>query len=248
MFWAALIVSIINAISNFISSLYKYRDVLIYTGIFFTRKFKPAKNQHKYAILIAARNESTVIGNLIASIRAQDYPAELIDIFVAADNCTDNTAEIARSHGAYCYERFDNEHRTKGFALQFLVENIRRDFGIYAYEGYIIFDADNLLKRDFMSRMNDAFDAGEKIVTSYRNTKNFDTNWISASYGIHWLRTVRKEHRARSVFRLATRIQGTGFLFAAEIIENGWNYTSLTEDRAFCADAVANGYKISYNI
>ncbi len=247
MFWAALIVVIISTISSVISALYKYRDVLLYTGIFFTRKFKPAQHQHKYAILIAARNESAVIGNLIASIRAQDYPAELIDIFVAADNCTDNTAQIARSHGAYCYERFDSEHRTKGYALQFLVENIKRDFGIYAYEGYIIFDADNLLKRDFMSRMNDAFDAGEKIVTSYRNTKNFDTNWISASYGIHWLRTVRNEHRARSFFHLATRIQGTGFLFAAEIIENGWNYTSLTEDRAFCADAVANGYKISYN-
>ena len=247
MFWAALVVLVINTISNFISKLYLYRRVLTATGLFFTRKFKPAQNRHKYAIMIAARNEAPVIGNLIHSIRAQDYPAELVDIFVVADNCTDNTAEIARELGAYCYERFDSEHRTKGFALQFLVENIKRDFGIYAYEGYIIFDADNLLKQDYMSRMNDAFDAGEKIVTSYRNTKNFDTNWISASYGIHWLRTVRKEHRARSVFHLATRIQGTGFLFAAEIIENGWPYTSLTEDRAFCADAVANGYKISYN-
>ena len=247
MFWAAMVVLVINTISNFISKLYLYRNVLTGTGIFFTRKFKPAQNCHKYAILIAARNESTVIGNLIHSIRSQDYPAEYVDIFVVADNCTDNTAEIARELGAYCYERFDSEHRTKGFALQFLVENIQRDFGIYAYEAYIIFDADNLLKQDYMSRMNDAFDAGEKIVTSYRNTKNCGTNWISASYGIHWLRTVRKEHRARSVFRLATRIQGTGFLFAAEIIENGWPYTSLTEDRAFCADAVANGYKISYN-
>ena len=95
--------------------------------------------------------------------------------------------------------------------------------------------------------MNDSFDAGEKIITSYRNTKNFDDNWISASYGIHWLRTVRTEHRARSLFHLATRIQGTGFLFASEMLRNGWNYTSLTEDRAFCADAVARGYKISYN-
>ena len=247
MFWAAVIVSVITSISGFVSTLYLYRNVFVYTGLFFTRKFKPAQNQHKYAIMIAARNEAPVIGNLIRSIRAQDYPAELIDIFVVADNCTDNTADICRELGAYCYERFDTEHRTKGFALQFLVENIKRDFGIYAYEAYIIFDADNLLKQDYMSRMNDSFDAGEKIVTSYRNTKNFDTNWISASYAIHWLRTIRKEHRARSVFRLATRIQGTGFLFAAEIIENGWPYTSLTEDRAFCADAVANGYKISYN-
>jgi cellulose synthase/poly-beta-1,6-N-acetylglucosamine synthase-like glycosyltransferase len=95
--------------------------------------------------------------------------------------------------------------------------------------------------------MNDSFGSGEKIVTSYRNTKNFDDNWISASYGIHWLRTVRYEHRARSVFRLATRIQGTGFLFPSEVIKDGWKYTSLTEDRAFCADVVTMGYRISYN-
>ena len=212
-----------------------------------TRKFGKAKENHKYAILVAARNEEAVIGNLIDSIRKQDYPHKLVDIFVVADNCTDNTAEIARENGAICYERQDSEHRTKGFALQYLVECIRKDYGIESYEGYFIFDADNLLKEDYITRMNEAFDAGEKIVTSYRNTKNLDDNWISASYAVHWLRTIRNEHRARSLFRLATRIQGTGFLFASEIIKNGWNYTSLTEDRAFCADAVANGYKISYN-
>lgn len=164
-----------------------------------------------------------------------------------ADNSDDRTYEIAKSLGAKCYERKDTKHRTKGFALQYLVECIRRDYGIDSYEGYFIFDADNLLKSDFISRMNDSFDAGEKIITSYRNTKNFGDNWISASYGIHWLRTIRNEHRARSLFHLATRIQGTGFLFSWELIKNGWNYTSLTEDRAFCADAVAQGYKISYN-
>lgn len=215
--------------------------------MFATRKFEKAKNLHKYAILIAARNEEAVIGNLVQSIRKQDYPAELIDIFVVADNCTDSTAETARNLGAKCYERFDSEHRTKGFALQFLVECIRKDYGIDTYDGYFIFDADNLLKSDYVSRMNESFDAGQKIVTSYRNTKNFGDNWISASYAIHWLRTIRNEHRARSLFRLATRIQGTGFLFAHEVIKDGWNYTSLTEDRAFCADAVANGYQISYN-
>lgn len=95
--------------------------------------------------------------------------------------------------------------------------------------------------------MNESFDAGEKIITSYRNTKNFDDNWISASYALHWLRTIRNEHRVRSFLNLATRIQGTGFLFSNELIKDGWDYTSLTEDRAFCADAVIKGYKISYN-
>ncbi len=197
--------------------------------------------------MVAARNEETVIAQLIDSIKQQDYPEELIDIFVVADNCTDSTAEVARSLGAVCYERFDQEHCTKGFALQFLINCIKRDYGIDTYEGYFIFDADNLLKGDYISRMNDSFDSGEKIITSYRNTKNFGDNWIAASYGVHWLRTVRNEHRMRSTLHLATRIQGTGFLFASELIADGWNYTGLTEDRAFCADAVANGYKISYN-
>lgn len=240
-------ISIINKIWNFVSFLYKYRTIYKITGIFVTRKFEKTKNKHKYAVLVAARNEDNVIGQLVESIRAQDYPSELVTIFVVADNCTDNTAGVARDYGAICYERFDNKYHTKGYALQFLVECIRKDFGIEAFEGYFIFDADNLLKHDYISNMNDSFDDGEKIITSYRNTKNFDDNWISASYGIHWLRTVRNEHRARSFLRLATRIQGTGFLFANEIIKDGWNYTSLTEDRAFCADAVAKGYKISFN-
>ncbi len=215
-------------------------------GIFFTKKFKPAKNMHKYAILIPARNEEAVIGNLLNSIKRQDYPSELITVFVVADNCTDNTANIARKHGAICYERFNEHDRTKGFALEFLFENIEKDYGIESFEGYFIFDSDNLLNKDYVSKMNDAFDSGQKIITSYRNTKNFDENWVASTYALHWLRSIRFRHRARSVLRLATNIQGTGFLFANELVKDGWHYTSLTEDRAFTADAVAHGYEITY--
>lgn len=229
-----------------ITALYGFRGVYAAIGLLTTRRFPKTDRLYKYAVLVAARNEEKVIGKLMESIRQQDYPQELIDIFVVADNCTDATAAVATQHGAICYERRDEAHRTKGYALQFLVERIRRDFGIEHYDGYFLFDADNLLRRDYVSRMNEAFAAGEKIVTSYRNTKNFHENWISASYGLHWLRTVRTEHRARSVLRLATRIQGTGLLFSHELLSNGWNYVSLTEDRAFCADAVAQGYEISF--
>ncbi len=216
-------------------------------GLFFTRKFKPAKNYHKYAILIPARNEEAVIGNLLDSIDKQDYPKELITVFVVADNCTDGTAAVVRQKGVVCYERFNDNERTKGFALKFLFESIKRDYGIEAFEGYFVFDSDNLLKSDYISRMNDSFDAGEKIITSYRNTKNFDENWVASTYALHWLRSIRKNHRTRSFLRVATNIQGTGFLFANELVKDGWKYTSLTEDRAFTADAVAHGYQISYN-
>ncbi len=239
------VLSIIGVVVGYVF-FYRLWNIYKKVGFFATRKFPPSKHNHKYAIMIAARNEETVIGNLIDSINAQDYPRDLVTIFVVADNCTDKTAEISRSYGAVCYERFDTEHRTKGYALEFLVNNIEHDYGIESFDAYFIFDADNLLKKDFLSRMNEAFDSGEKIVTSYRNTKNFGDNWISASYGIHWLRTVRNEHRGRSVLGLATRIQGTGFMFASEIIKDGWHYVSFTEDRAFSADAVVEGYRISY--
>ena len=229
-----------------LSAITIHRVFYFIIGMFFTRKFKPAKKKHKYGIVIAARNEKFVIGNLLDSINKQDYPKELLTTFVVADNCTDNTAEIARSKGAICYERNDPDHRTKGFALEFLFDRIEEDYGRDSFEGFFVFDADNLLKSNYISKMNDAFDSGVKIVTSYRNTKNFDENWIASTYALHWIRSIRVNHRARSVLHLATNIQGTGFLFASEIVSNGWHYTSLTEDRALTADAVAQGYEISY--
>ena len=66
----------------------------------------------------------SVYKTLIDSIHKQDYPSDLYTIFVVADNCTDDTAEIARKKGAIVYERFDDVHKTKGFALEFLVNNI----------------------------------------------------------------------------------------------------------------------------
>ena len=244
--WYSTSSNILWWIYRILAILTIYKTFYLILGTFFTRIFPKAKNNHKYAILIAARNEEKVIGNLLDSINKQDYPKELITTFVVCDNCTDKTKKVATEHGAICYERFDDKRKTKGYALQYLIESIRRDYKIESFEGYFIFDADNLLSKDYITRMNEAFDAGEKIITSYRNTKNFDDNWISANYAIHWLRSIRTAHRARSILRLATNIQGTGFLFTNEIVKNGWVYTSLTEDRALTADAVAQGYQITY--
>ena len=237
---------ICNILATVLGALYAYRVIFGIVGLFCTKKFALAKRLHRYAIVIAARNEEAVIGNLLDSIAAQDYPEELLRVFVVADNCTDRTAEIARSHAAFCYERHDTKRCTKGYALEFLFRCIERDFGIESFDGYFIFDADNLLKSDYVSRMNDAFDSGERVVVSYRNTKNLGDGWLSSTYALHWLRTCRLEHCARSALGISCRIQGTGVLFSNEFVRDGWHYTSLTEDRAFSSVVVTKGVTISY--
>ena len=239
-------ISIAAGLGTITALAYAYRTLYLVLGLFCVRRYPRAKKQHRYGIVIAARNEQAVLGYLLDSIRAQDYPAELITTFVVADNCTDETARMAREHGAICYERHDSEHCTKGYALEFLFDCIERDFGRASFDGYLIFDADNLLRSDYIAHMNDAFDAGEDIVASYRNTKNFDAGWIAYSYGAHWLGTTRTEHRARSYLGLSTRLQGTGYLFTSALVKDGWHYTSLTEDRHLTADAVCRGLRVGY--
>ena len=100
-----LVIRIINDILISIIALsYIYQLTVILCSKNNNKQNKNIKN-HKFALLIAARNEENVIGNLLDSIKLQKYPKELIDIFVVADNCTDSTADIARKKGTIVFER-----------------------------------------------------------------------------------------------------------------------------------------------
>ena len=163
-----------KVITVILAAMVFHKSFYFVIGMFFTRKFKPAKNKHKYAICIAARNEEKVIGNLLDSINKQDYDKDLLTVFVVADNCSDNTAQIARKYGAICYERHDTVHATKGYALQFLFKNIEKDYKTDSFEGFFIFDADNLLKKDYISKMNIVSSLGYKKKYRIKHINAFD--------------------------------------------------------------------------
>ncbi len=203
---------------------------------------------HRFAVMISARNEQSVIAQLIHSIKAQNYPAELVDVYVVADNCTDETAAVAREAGAYVYERFDQEKRGKGYALDYLFDQVRTKNADTPYDGYFIFDADNLLDENYIYEMNKTFSNGYKIITCYRNSKNYGTNWISAGYSLWFLREAKYLNNARMIMNTSCAVSGTGFLVSEEIVErnNGWHYFLLTEDIEFTIDSCIQGEKIGY--
>lgn len=209
---------------------------------------EPPKKLHKFAVLIAARNESLVIGELIRSIKRQNYPQELLDVIVVADNCTDNTAEVARECGAICYERFNQEQVGKGYAMDYGFRMIEQNQPDAGYEGYFILDADNLLDPNYVAEMNKVFDKGFRVITSYRNSKNYDSNWISAGYSLWFLREAKYLNNPRMLLKTSCAVSGTGFLIHSDIIKKseGWKYHLLTEDIEFSIDSVIQGERFAY--
>ena len=239
---------IFSIITSIISVLGFYQVVFLLIGVFSRKKFKKSEKKHKYGIIICARNEEKVIANLLDSIKKNNYPQENLQVFVVAHNCTDKTAEIARENGASVYEYNNDNERTKGYALKYLFSQINKDYDIMQNDGYLMFDADNILRENYIEKMNDAFDyyGCKSVITSFRNSKNFNKNVISGLYGIHFMSGCRFESRGRTICGCSTRVPGTGFIIPAEALKNGWEYVTLTEDWEFSADQILHGRKIYY--
>ena len=224
--------------------LYQYAYIPLVWILGRKRKEPKFTKINNFAALICARNEEGVISDLIKSLKAQTYPEKLINIFVMADNCTDDTAEVARRAGAVVYERENKAKVGKGYALDALLKAIKKDYP-EGFDGYFVFDADNILKEDFVEQMNLTFSQGYDAVTSYRNSKNYGSNWISAGYALWFLRESRYLNHARTLLGTSCPVSGTGFLFSREIAEeiDGWPYHTLTEDIEFSVAQIIKGKK-----
>ena len=225
-----------------------YSYQFLYVIVSLMKKDKPHQETkaHRFAVLIAARNEETVINHLIDSINTQTYDQGEVTVFVVADNCTDQTAACARKMGAIVYERFDQTKIGKGHAMEFLLNQMEKDYA--PFDGYFVFDADNVLDQNYILEMNKTFSDGYDIITSYRNSKNYGDNWISSGYAIWFLWESEFLNRGRMLLGTSCAVSGTGFFFSRRIIEKygGWKFFLLTEDIQFTVDNVLSGEKIGY--
>ena len=226
---------------------YSYQFFYVAVALLKRKKFIGRNENHRIAILIAARNEENVIGYLLDSICAQTYPMDHVDVYVGADNCTDDTARVAREHGAIVFERHDTLHVGKGYVLNDMLRRIRRP-GRRHYDAYLVLDADNILDPNFLSEIEKVYSAGYEIVTCYRNSKNYGDNWISAGYALWFLREAQYLNNARMRLGSSCAVSGTGFLFSDGVLQRcgGWNFFLLTEDIEFTIDNVARGEKVGY--
>ena len=235
-------------IENLFLLFFLYRAVFFVAALVKKPEKYKARRAHRYALLICAKNEHAVLGKLIHSLQDMDYPKDRYSIFVVADNCSDSTADVARRAGVIVYERTDLNRRGKGYALRFLLRRIKADFGFNAYDGYAVFDADNLVHKKYLSEINKMFDNGCRIITPYRGSKNFASSWVSGCSSLWFMIKSGLLNCPRTLLSVGCPVSGTGFVMHRDIVKRiaGWKYFSLAENMEFSADQLLSGERAVY--
>lgn len=199
----------------------------------------------RFAVLVPAHNEESVIARLLTNLSQLDYPPESVDVCVVADNCDDTTASIARSLGARVYERFDASERAKGFALRWLIQQLEHEGR--TYDAFVVVDADSVLGENFLSCMNARLAGGAQAIQAYYSVLNPDRSSIAglryaALSAVHYLRPL-----GRSYFGLSAGLKGNGMCFSASIIQRfAWRWFSLAEDVEFHLALVEQGIPVQF--
>ena len=235
---------IIYIIISILSGVYLTYFIILALGIFKKNDDKIiSKKKNNFAILIAARNEEAVIGNLIRSLKKQKYPDNLYEIFVIINNCTDNTEEVARKEGATiikCTETVKSKGEVLKYTFNYLKDNNNID-------AYVVFDADNVVHENFLNKMNDMINKGYSLAQGFRDTKNISDSWLTSSYALLYYIQSIFVNKARYNLGKSSFLNGTGFMVKKEVIDkHGYNPVTLTEDIEFTAICAVNDEKIGF--
>ncbi|MCI8715736.1 MAG: glycosyltransferase family 2 protein [Oscillospiraceae bacterium] len=207
------------------------------------KRFPRSAPQTRFAVVVAARNEEAVIGNLVCSVLSQEYPEALRDVYVVPNNCTDFTEAAAAAAGAeiiHCLGPVSS----KGDALHQAFAQLLPK----GYDAFLVFDADNVLAPDYLSRMNDAFASGAQVCKSRTRAQNPTASGVAGCYGLYNVIFDLIWNRARAACGLSAKLVGTGFGFRREVLEHlgGWNTSTIAEDAEFAAQCAGAGYRVCW--
>ena len=221
-----------------------YAIIIPLGGLKRVKKRAMAAPKSTFAIFIPAHNEEKVIGPLVDSCQRLDYPKELFDTYVVADNCSDGTAETARNRGAVVLERTNIELKGKGHALEYgFAEGFKRR----NYDAVVVIDADNLVRSDFLKVMNTELLSGKKILQGRMDVKNPNDTWVTAIYAMSVWVSNRFFYYAKHNLGFSAALGGTGMCISADVLKDiGWGATSLVEDWEFTVKALINGTKTDW--
>ena len=240
------VINIIFLVIGTLFSIYLFHFVVFaISGLIHKKRYPKVEEKCRYGIIVSAKDEENVIGRLINSIRDADYPQDKLDVFVIAHNCKDKTGEIAQSLGAIVIVDNNKEENTLGQAYHYAFKHIEN---ISSYDGFIFFNADNTVSKDYFDKLNDAFVYYDKkdAISTFRSSLNANDGILPAVYGYYFGTSCLLAFSGRNNLNVSGRVTGCGFVVPSYQLINGWNFTSITEDIEYSADTILNGKKIRF--
>lgn len=199
---------------------------------------QPAESpKRRFLVLVPAHNEELLIADTVRAINQANYPAGRMHVVVIADNCTDETAAIAREQGARCLERTNDEQRGKPYALNWALKQI----DLSTYDALVIVDADTRIHEDFLRRMDAHLSAGQVALQGYFGVLNPDENWLTRLSLLPGTLKFRLHFPGKEVLGLSCTLAGNGMCFDIALIRRfGWNAFSITENWEYWVQLVLN--------
>ncbi len=223
-----------------------YQLIVSFRGFWSQKKLPQAKRYRRFAVLVPAHNEAAVIAPLLDSLAGQNYPKNCYKVYASCDNCTDDTAEIVRAHGAAALERFDREHNGKTWNVRWALTKIPFE----EVDALAMFDADNLADKNFLMSMNNYMELHPEAeaIQGVLDVKNPDDNWLTRSYALAYWFTNRFWQLARGLWGLSCTLGGTGLVIRTATLERiGWKLQSLTEDLEMSTRLILSGSRVHWN-
>ena len=250
--WHEELYNVLNIINNLILTLIgvPFSIQMIYTLLGWLKKktWKKTEKKNKICVLIPAHNESDVIYDTVKRIfDRQNYPKDLFDVYVVADNCTDNTAELARKAGAkvYIHNDPDPKHHVALYAIKYGYEMILKEEKKYDFS--IRLDADNYINDDFFSLMNDCYNSGVEMARPYESSLNITQNKYTKASGLYYAFDSRFASRVRERLGIDAHVNGPGSMISMDIISKyGYDAKGICDDAEFTNNRMLNGYRLHY--
>ena len=198
----------------------------------------------RFDVIVPAHNEAAVIAGVVSSLRRLDWPADSFRILVVADNCTDDTAALARAAGANVLERNDSEQRGKGYALAWAFEKSREQGQAYAV---VVEDADSEVSPNLLEAFAARIESGSNIIQAHYGVLNAQSSWRTRLMAIALSSFHRVRSRGRECLQLSCGIRGNGWCITHRLLHLvPYRAFSLTEDIEYGIELGLAGYRVLY--
>lgn len=217
-------------------------------ALFSPRRTKtPANPESRFLIIVPAHNERLGIAGTVESCLAQDYPRDRFEVLVIADNCGDDTADIAERAGAEVVERHHETKRSKGYALEYLIEKLRETGRLDQLDAIVVIDADSVATPDLLRKFDAKIQEGHDWIQAYDTVANADASWRTRlmAYAFSLINGVSPLGLYRLGF--SSPLHGNGMCFTVRGLKRvPWRSYGLVEDYEYSWVVRMAGERIAF--